>query len=77
MVHSYISKNAKSATKVDPQFLCGIMQKICYENDSHSRQNARSTHHTVKSSQRRCAWRSTRYTILGDFRVWQVDHVMS
>jgi len=47
-----------------------------------SLQNARSSRQqsscqTVNSSQCRYARRSTRHTILGDFRVWRVDHVTS
>ena len=37
----------------------------------------RSSRHTVNSSQLRYTRRSTRHTILGDFRVWRVDRVTS
>jgi len=37
----------------------------------------RSSRHTVNSSQRRYTRRSTRHTILGDFRMWRVDRVTS
>jgi len=49
------------------------MQKIGYKNDSHVKMHGqlvtRSSRHTVNSSQRRYTRRSTRHTILGDFRV--------
>jgi len=52
-----IMQKSRSATKVDSQFLYGIIPKIGCKNDSHNRENARSTRHTI----------------LGDFKVWRVD----
>jgi len=46
-----MQKKSRSATKVDSQFLHGIMQKTDCKNNSYNHQNARSTRHTVKSSQ--------------------------
>jgi len=56
--------------------------KIMCENNSHNRQMhsqlvRRSSRHIVNLPQRRYTRQSTRHTILGDFRVWRVDHVTS
>ena len=69
---------SRSATKVDSQFLHGIMQKMAAKMihttvKMHGQLITWSSRHTVNSSQCRCTWRSTRHMILGDFRVWQVD----